>query len=181
MNSLQFKQFAIYLPHGLKIAQRGLDADYKASWEIEFVKVVDIEYKYIEPTLSASDIFKPLLLPLGDLTLINQATGNPYFIDVLQVVCPLPFQGRNNKFWKCMITGTEHKVKSTGFLEIDNKFNDYSFSIDLENGDLLIYHGDDLSVPDGLFNYFNELAKYHFDFQSLLTAGLALNKLHFIK
>jgi hypothetical protein len=62
------------------------------------------------------------------------------------------------------------------YLEVDNKFNDYSFSIDLENGDLSVYRADDLATTNNQANYLQALYKHHFDVHGLVEKGLAVLK-----
>jgi hypothetical protein len=118
---------------------------------------------------------RPLLLPLKFLVLNNPETGKPFFIDVLKAACELPFMGKNNKFWKTHLTGKKHLAEpnQAQYLEIDNQFNEYSFSIDLSNGDLSIYRNEELATTDNQAQYFRALHKYKFDTEGLIEANLA--------
>lgn len=53
--------------------------------------------------------------------------------EICKVSYPMPFEGNNKRFWKISAS----RVK--GFIDIKNKYNDYSFCIDLVSGDLDVY------------------------------------------
>jgi hypothetical protein len=123
---------------------------------------------------------KPMLRPLKELVLDNPKTGKPFYFDVLSAACEMPFQGKNNKFWKPLFTGSQQvtieELNAPKYLEIDNNYNDYSFSIDLENGDLSVYRNGELATTDYQANYIQALYKHHFDVHGLLEKGLAVLK-----
>jgi hypothetical protein len=138
---------------------------YEEKDQIEYYELYDI---------------KPCLMPLKWLVLNNKETGQPYYFDVLKAAEEMPFEGKNNKFWKPLFTGsrqlTIEEKEHPKYLEVDNKFNDYSFSIDLENGDLSVYRADDLAKTNNQANYLQALYKHHFDVHGLLEKGLAVLK-----
>lgn len=128
--------------------------------------------------VSLKDI-KPCLRPIGDLININPVTGNKFFIDIIGASCEMPFQGKNGKFWQTIFSGNKHLTENNSeaeYLDIDNKFNEYSFGIDLANGDLNTYRNDELATTDNQANYIAALNTYHFDYKQLIKSGLAIDK-----
>lgn len=117
------------------------------------------------------DECKPLLLPLSDIVERNSQTKEFYFLEILEPVF-VGFSPNNRRLWTHEIWHDEQP-----HLEIKNKFNAYSFVIDLINGDVDVYLEDSLHCTQNQREYFNNLLKHHFDVFGLIEKGLALNKL----
>lgn len=184
MQKLELQQVIGYVPYDLEIVASDVNHD-----EAKFV-VIGIHQKMftvIDNEEQSDEVYhfemseaKPLLIPLHAITELNPLTKKPYFIEILKVSCNA-FMGKNNKFWEPTFSDypISEGTKAAKRVDIDNEFNDYSFSIDLLNGDLTAYYGRELDSTDNQAAYIEGLYKYHFDVHSLISKGLALNKLDY--
>lgn len=179
MNKLELTHIIPFYQHNLIVAVNDGFARINGLQGPELISIAEINAVDAGMYVRLDEI-KPCLRPLADLVKENPETGKPFFIEVLKASCEMPFEGKNNKFWKPLFTGsrqvTIEQETAPLYLEIDNLYNDYSFSIDLSNGDLSVYRNDELATTDNQAQYFRELARLHFDTDNLIGKGLAISK-----
>lgn len=109
------------------------------------------------------------------LTPLTKATDEA-ILAVCEAFYPLPFMGRNRKYFKV-------ERKNMDFVSIVNKYNDYSYQVDLIDGEVTVYHEDELdyvgSSVDSIDKWRELAYALPYKGESIFDMGIAVDRTTF--
>jgi hypothetical protein len=147
MEKIELKYLAPYLPYGLRChLNNGIVEVNGISGNLVSVKDPDS----IEAGMYVGcEELKPILKPFSKLL-----EGD--YMELCRRANSLPFDGANKHKWTA-------NVSKQNYLTVSNKWNVYSFQIDLSNGDVTVYVEDELHTTDNMIAITQFYFEYNYD------------------
>ena len=109
------------------------------------------------------------------LTPLTKAT-NKDILTVCEAFFSIPLHGRNKKFFKV-------ERKGEDWAKVDNKYNDYSYEIDLTDGEIMVYNQGELESSGSSVNSIDKWRELGYalpyDDKSIFDMGIAVDRTTF--